>query len=616
MSIRVYEPTETKFNNNGLKTLKPLFAEITKVKDGDYYIEIEDVVDNFEYYQKGMIISATTPKTWGEKDFQCFRCDNPRVENNRVYCKAWHLYYDSKNYIIDGHWTRYGKTCDETIKEYKNNVDGAGNCPFSDSKISTMSSNITDKADTEIEDVSLYGAIEYLRDAYSGTLVRDNFNVAINSSIGEDRGVVLAYNKNITDMKTEEIWDDVCTKILPYTMVGEEKITLNVQAYDFEPFIKLEDIGDANPYDIPYAKVVEFKNESGSESYDAVRTWLYDEAVKYLKANKFPKVNYKVSANIDNVSDIGDTIHIKHPKILIDGMYLVSTVLSVKYDAIRGRYTEIEFGDFRRAIKNFITETTALKGEITKATEVIKSASSATDLLTNYKVIYQGNDILIVDKLPKEDAVNCYRISDTGISYSNTGINGDFIGAFGADGTIEANGSGNVGGLILHTDANNLLQIGCVLNSSGHKLRIRQKNGDTWGEWRILQEEGAVEGDAKEVVLYEGLGSNNKVTLKQTISNTEYRSVEIFYAIFTSGYEGSTYDYYQSVKVSVPVGKRASLIASTIDASDGIIMGIGIAKITADAITFEKNNSYKGSNMASTSNTKLLYIRRVVGYKI
>ena len=53
--IRAYESTEKKFNHNGLKSLKPLFAEITKVKDGDYYIEVEDLLDNFEYYQKGMI---------------------------------------------------------------------------------------------------------------------------------------------------------------------------------------------------------------------------------------------------------------------------------------------------------------------------------------------------------------------------------------------------------------------------------------------------------------------------------------------------------------------------------------------------------------------------------
>ena len=602
--IRVYDATEKKFNHNGIKGLKPLFAEITKVKDGDYYIEIEDLLDNLEYYQKGMIIRADTP--WG---VQGFRCDNPRVENNRVYCKAWHLYYDSKNYIIAGKRSRYG-TCDKAIKEYKNYVDFAINNPFDQ----TLSSNITTEKDTEIEDMSLYDVIEYLRDVYGGTLVRDNFNVAINQSIGEDRGVVLAYGKNITDMKAEENWDDVCTKILPYTMVGDTKITLNVQAYDFEPFVKLEDIGENNPYEIPYAKVVEFKNESGSENYTQVREWLYAEAVNYLIANKFPKVNYKVSANIDNVSDVGDTIHIKHPKIITDD-YLKSTVMSVKYDAIRGKYTEIEFGNFRRAIKNLLTETSALKGEITKTTEVVKSVSSVADLLTNNKVIYQGSDILIVDTLPKEDATNCYRISDTGVSFSRTGINGTFSRLIGVDGTIEVNGSGDVDGLIFY-NADRCLQIGSVLSGTNHKLRIRQKSGDTWGEWRNLQEESSATGASKEVVLFDGIGSYNKVTLKQSINNTDYSAIEIFYGIFTAGYDSNTFDHYQSVKVSVPVGKKASLVSSAIDANDGVTIGIGIVEIASDVITFKKNNAYKGSNMASTSNKNLVYIRKVVGYKV
>ena len=614
MSIRVYEPTEKKFNNNGLKALNPLFAEITKVMNGDYYIEIEDVLDNFEYYQKGMILKVNTPQSWGVQDFQCFRCDNPRVENNRVYCKAWHLYYDSKNYVIANNLSRSG-TCDKAIKEYKNYVDGAGSCPFSDSKISTMSSNIATEANTEIECMSLYDVIEYLRSVYSGSLVRDNFNVAINQSTGEDRGVVLAYNKNITDMKVEENWDDVCTKILPYTMVGEEKITLNVQEYDFEPFIKLEDIGEENPYDIPYAKIVEFKNGSGSEIYSTVRAWLRSEAINYLRANMFPKVNYKVSAEIDNISDVGDTIHIKHPKILIDGMYLKSTVMSVKYDAIRKKYTEIEFGNFRRAIKSLLTETTALKGEITKTVEAIKGVTSVADLLTNNYVIYRGSDILVVDTLPAEDAVNCYRISNTGISFSSTGIDGTFSSVIGVDGTIEANGSGNVGGLILY-NASNCLQIGSVMSGTNHKLRIRQKSGDTWGDWRNLQEEGSATGTSKEVVLFEGIGSYSKITLKQTISNTEYSAIEIFYGIFSTGYDSSTFDHYQSVKVSVPVGKRASLVSSAIDATDGVTIGIGIVEIASDTITFKKNNAYKGSNMASTSNKNLVYIRKVVGYKV
>ena len=44
--IRVYDSTETIFATNGIKTLHPLVAEITKKDNGDYYLEFRDILDN------------------------------------------------------------------------------------------------------------------------------------------------------------------------------------------------------------------------------------------------------------------------------------------------------------------------------------------------------------------------------------------------------------------------------------------------------------------------------------------------------------------------------------------------------------------------------------------
>ena len=558
--IRVFDATETKFNNhNGIKILHPLFAEITKVDNGDYYIEIEDSIDNREYYQNGLIIGADTP--WG---IQCFRCYNPIIENNRVSCKAWHLFYDSKNYVIARKISRSG-TCDAVIKDYKNDVHNAINCPFSDSKIATISSDITKEADTEIEAVSLYDAFVYLTNIYGGHWVRNQFNFSINTKTGQDRGVVLAHNKNITDIKIEENWDNVCTAVMPYTMVGDTKITAFAPPSDTDYFIELNR-DEKVDYNVQFTKVVEFKNEFafGSnptrEDYDEVRAWLCRVAANYLRDNRFPQVNYSVSANIDNVSDVGDIIRVKHPKCNVD---IETEVISVKYDAIREKYTNIEFGNFRKEIKNIFTETAS--NAIIKTSEAIKgvvndSTTSLIDLLTSGNVTHNG--------------------------------------------------------LTLYTDDTHSLQIGSALDSSTNKLRIRQKDGDTWGEWRNLQEESSATGASKEVVLFDGIGSYNKVTLKQSINNTDYSAIEIFYGIFTTGYDGNTFDHYQSVKVSVPVGKKVSLISSAIDANDGVTIGVGIVEIASDVITFKKNNAYKGSNMTTTSNKNLVYIRKVIGYKV
>lgn len=450
--IRVYDATERLFNHNGIKVLNPLFAEITKVDNGDYYIELEDMLDNLEYYQKGMIFRVNT--AWG---IQGFRCDNPIIQNNRISCKAWHLSYDSENYVINNA-SAVDKNCNDALNHYNDNTDTAS--PF------TVISDITTLESTEAVRKSLFAVFVDLLNVYGGHWDRDNFNFAIRSSIGQDRGVVLAYNKNITDIKVEENWDNVCTKLLPYVKDGDEEITLD------EIYVE---VGEAL-YDIPYTKVVEFQYPSGEDaptSRDLWKQWLHGEAEKYLEANKLPKVNYSVSAKIDNISDVGDVIKVIHPKCKVD---ILTNVISVKYDAIKGKYTAIEFGNFKKEIKNLVTEvasvvevdidkktaesTALLQDKLTQATAEINSVLSASYVINN------GNEILILDKIPKEEAKYCLKINSAGIGFSNTGIYGTFTSAWTIDGTLNMQAI-NVINLTASLIKGGTLKLGATNNSSG-----------------------------------------------------------------------------------------------------------------------------------------------------
>lgn len=426
--IRVYEATERLFDHNGLKILHPLFAEITKVDNGDYYVELEDTLDNLEYYQKGLIVRISTP--WG---VQGFRCDNPAVENNRIICKAWHLSYDAKNYLIKDS-NAVNKNCNDALNHFNDNTDTPS--PF------VVSSDITALISTRAVRLSLFDIFERFIsvDKYGGHWQRDNFKFSIQANIGQDRGVVLAYNKNITDISVEENWDDVCTKILPYTTDGQVAILLD------KTYVELEE----PMYDIPYTKSIKFdnvykKDEFATEEEFLITTkqWLTEQAKEYLEINKVPKVNYSVSAKLENVSDVGDIIFVKHPRCNVN---IATNVISVKYDAIKGKYTKIEFGNFKRELKNIsqeiastvekdteekITETKQLlQGELAEATAMINS------VLGNSYVINNGNELLVVDKLPKEDAKYCIKLNSAGLGFSTSGINGTFNSAWTIDGTL------------------------------------------------------------------------------------------------------------------------------------------------------------------------------------
>ena len=456
--IKIYDATERLFNSNGIKVLHPLFAEITKRDNSDYYVELEDVLDNLEYYQKGLIIRLPTP--WGE---QGFRCDNPIIQNNRISCKAWHLSYDAKNYIINSA-TAPEKNCNDAINHYNDNTDTTS--PFTViSDISLLKTTIMDK-------VSLFDAFTALisADNYGGHWYRDNFTFGIMSSVGEDRGVVLAYNKNITDIKVEEKWDNVCTKLLPYAIEGDITITLD------QPYVELNE----KIYDIPFTKTLKFDHSLKKEDYTneeefvtAIKGWLYTEAVNYLNANKLPQVNYSVSAKLDNVSDVGDIIYVKHPKCNVD---ITTNVISVKYDAIRGRYTSIEFGNFKKEIKNLTQEIASIaqidsdkKIEQNNAllqAQLEASTSSINSVLSGSYVINSGNDILVVDRLPKEEAVYCLKINSAGIGFSKSGIYGTYTSAWTIDGTLNMQAT-NVINLTASLIKGGTLKLGGVNNASG-----------------------------------------------------------------------------------------------------------------------------------------------------
>jgi hypothetical protein len=59
-------------------------------------------------------------------------------------------------------------------------------------------------------------------------------------------------------------------------------------------------------------------------------------------------------------------------------------------------------------------------------------------VLGNSYIIYDGSQILVLDRLPKEKAVNVMRINAGGIGFSQSGINGTFTSAWTLDGTFDA----------------------------------------------------------------------------------------------------------------------------------------------------------------------------------
>lgn len=458
--ISIYPSDERSFKDNGVKILHPLKALIYKEDNGDYRIDVKDTIDNLKYYQEGLIIRTDTP--WGK---QGFRLTNPEINNNTITCKGYHLYFDTKRYIIVDSYV-VDKNCNDAIDHLNNACDVK--TPF------TLISDISMVNSYRCVRHTLEEALAVVIERWNGHLIRDNFNIEIRQNIGQDRGVTLSYGKNIKNIKSNENWDNVVTKLLP---VGKDGLTL--------PEIWVEN--DEELYDIPYSKVVSFdQNEIVEDDYqvdgvldveayqNALITDLRVKARDYIQLNKLPQVNYTLSANIKDVSDIGDTIYVKHPKCNID---ITTNVIAVEYDCISNQYTKIEFGNFKNKLDDLIGNvTSSIMEETSKETQesyskLQKELNSATNKIneamsSSYVINDGGSQMLIVDRLPKEEARNVIRVNSAGIGFSQDGINGTFKSAWTIDGVLDMQQI-NVINLVADLIKGGTLKLGSNLNESG-----------------------------------------------------------------------------------------------------------------------------------------------------
>ena len=456
--IKVYESTERLFNHNGLKILHPLKAMVFIEDNGDYYLELETTLEDNEYIQEGNIVRVNT--RWGE---QGFRLTSPKRRNNRITVKGYHLWKDSSKYVIVNSYVE-SKDCNDALDHLNRACDLV--TPF------TTISDINTLNSIRIVRKSFEETLSLLIERWGGHLYRDNWTIGIKKAIGKDRGAVIRYGKNSQTIEADEDWSNVVTKILP---VGYDGITL--------PEVYLQsDI----QYDVPYTKVIKFDQDIDQEDFkdgdgnvdqeaytEALLTDLRSKATNYLEENKYFKCNYKVKAELDGVVDLGDTIVVNHEKL---GINITTNVISLKYDCIRDKYVEIEFGNFRSKLKDLFKnikvdteESIATANEVVKVkleNELNEATSKIWGTLGDSYVIYEGNRILIVDALPKETARNVMMINSAGIGFSNTGINGSFTSAWLIDGTLDMQNI-NVINMTASLVKGGTFKVGSRLNEAG-----------------------------------------------------------------------------------------------------------------------------------------------------
>lgn len=344
--LTIYENTATDFSGIGLGVLVPSSAEVGGELNGDYEVTIShpyDINGKWQRIETGRIITANTPD--GRQPFRIYY-NKPTMDGIEV--KARHIFYDLLDNAVTMTETTSGanlilQAVKDALKypmpfNFSSNIEGVGTIyAKNDNPISVILGDGNGEDGTK----SFYMT-------FGGEIKRDGYNVQMLTNIGTDRGVFIAYRKNLIGLEVSEDISSVATRVYP---IGKDGLTLAGSGYIDSPYI--------NSY--PYPKILYLTDDSVTTQAGL------EELVNnfYAGGGDLPLVNIKVSfqdlaqtaeyedyAQLEEVR-LGDTVTIINQKM---GFVKKAKIISYKYDALLNRYNEIELGDFSPTISSPITK--------------------------------------------------------------------------------------------------------------------------------------------------------------------------------------------------------------------------------------------------------------------
>lgn len=475
--LRLFGITDTTFQTNGDMIIQPLYANVRKEDNGDFTLTIDTTLDYVDDLTEGRIIVCTTPQ--GD---QPFRVHNVTQTRKKLTAICRHVFYDSENYLIADSYV-VDRDANDALDHLNSATEPAS--PF------TTISDISVQGSYRCVRKSLFEAVQEVVERWGGHLTRDNWQIGLRESIGADNGVTVQYAKNLQNITVEYDWSDVVTKLMPEGFDGlllpEVYLTSDIQ------------------YEVPYTKCVQFDQNVDREAYmdedgnldedayhDALIEDLRAQATIYLANNSVPKVNYTLEANLEKITDIGDTVEVIDERL---GLSVMTNVIAYDYNPILDKYVRVEFGNFQPTLKGFYSTVTANTEKLIEenteevrvilGTELDAATAKIWNAMSNSHVIYDGDKILVVDRLPKEDAQYCILINSGGIGFSSSGISGTFNSCWSIQGELNMQNI-NVINLTADLIKGGTLKLGTEQNQAG-VLELYDENNALIG---LMDKEG------------------------------------------------------------------------------------------------------------------------------
>lgn len=456
--IRVYEFNQTSFNNNGICTLFPKSAVITRnLNEYKYYLDLIHPIDETgkwkEITQDRIIVANEQP----------FRIKFVQKTSREIVAYCEQIFFDLNNNFIEDVYIK-GKNGNTALNQILSNTNYAH--PFS----GTSNIQITNSSRLVCKNVlsAIIGDNENsFVNRWGGELDIDGFTFEINTRIGRNNGYKVEYSKNMTGINAKFDMRNVVTKIRPVGFDGiklEELFVdsplINSYAMPIIREYKYEDVkwkGSPN-----YKAPLDGEDDGAYETLAEAQAELKRRALAEFSENEvdLPTVNYNVNfvelSNTDEYANyqalssinIGDDVVIRHKILDID---IPARCTAYNYNCLTCNFDEITLGHYN---KNFFTDVKNTMNDVDSVKDTLQELpSQLNDILQQSKeyvtdfinggfggyVYYTPNAIYILDNPDINVAKNVAVFNMNGLGFSNDGINGTFETAITRDGHIVAN---------------------------------------------------------------------------------------------------------------------------------------------------------------------------------
>lgn len=484
----LYNKGETEFESNGVGRLADTIScIIEEEKNGIYELTLTYPITGalFNDLIPGAYLKAVNGNASNKQLFTVYKISKPL--NGIVTVNAQHISYALSKTVASPF------TADNVVSALEGMSEKSStNCPFT-----FWTDKITD-GEFVIDIPSsirskLGGSEGSILDIYGGEYEFDNYTVRLWNKRGQNRGVVLRYGKNITDINQEENIQNTITGVYPYWKNNEayyelpDKVVLSKNASCFpEPLI------------IPLDCSSKFETQPTEQQ-------LTEYAAEYLSNNNagVPEVNISVSfVNLAETEEYKDIAQLEEVELCDDvtvyfeklNISAVAEVVKTTYNVLKEQYDSIQVGEVKANLASNIAVQSAQLKEKPSRNFMENAIKNATNLITGVDggavVLHQdGNgkpyELLIMDTDDIQTAKNVWRYNKNGWGRSKNGYNGPYTlaatldGGFVADfitaGTMLANRI--KGGTLTLGGINNGNGVATVLDANGNVITRMNSSG-------------------------------------------------------------------------------------------------------------------------------------------